>query len=111
MGAPIEEDYPILWVPRWLECTEQRLAVVDATNVGWESMVLWFPDSVVNAIKFRALLDFIWEDHWQIFIPARVSGPLTLAHNISIKTGDVNFLALDAFRPCYHVNSVAAYRF
>ena len=109
MGAPVDESYPALWVPRWIERTSKRLAVLDATHVGWESSVLVFEHHVVNVHRIASMLQHIWQPHWMIFIPARSRGPLTLACNVSIETGDVIFISPDAFCPCYHDNSVAAY--
>ena len=59
MGAPIDESYPILWVPRWIEHTGKRLAVLDATHVGWESSVLVFEDSIVNVRIISEMLQHI----------------------------------------------------
>ena len=109
MGAPIDESYPVLWVPRWIESTQKRLAVLDATHVSWESSVLLFDAPVVSVQAISEMLQHIWQPHWRIFIPARCHGPLNLGHSISINNGDVIFISPDCFCPPYHDNSVAAY--
>ena len=109
MGAPIDEAYPVLWVPHWIQPTGKRLAVMDATHVAWESSVLLFEDSVVTIRVVAEMLHHIWQPHWQIFIPARWRGPLTPGIGVSINNGDVIFITPDAFCPPFHDNSVAAY--
>ena len=107
-GAPVEVAVLALWVPRWIEETNMRITLIDATHVGFDSLARCFQEPVINYWLLSEMFEHVWESHWMVSIPARCIGPLNASHKISLQNGDVIYIAPGPLTPfCHYFQSQA----